>query len=336
MKNHQRCLLRSFIYVASFLFPVTATFADDELDQAINQIADMISKSTHEPTTRTIAVADFAMLDGTVTTLGQHLAESLITELFRVAPYKFEVVERRHLALVLMEQKIAANQLFDPKSLSRIGKLLQVQEIATGTITDLTDQIEINSRLISVETGRITAVDRRRIRKLGSVSELLNKIAVAGQADDSKAPPKETPDAVEKKTGNIPRHGSNVDGVVIEIVRAVRKGTNVSVELAFTSTRRDLDLSLWGDWHESSTAVTNNAMSYRAREPKLGMAEHNGFVEGRLLAGTRVQGELTFHGVESDATSISLEIRGMRKNAGADDNSWQRWSLAAGKIPIDK
>ncbi len=124
---------------------------DGALDDLVAQISGNITGEA-----RKVAVVDFTDLDGRITEFGQYIAEELITRLFLVG--KFEVVERRFLNRVLEEQKLSSTALVDPRSAQRIGKLLGVEAIVSGTITDLGRSLRVNARMISTETGRIFGV----------------------------------------------------------------------------------------------------------------------------------------------------------------------------------
>ncbi len=84
------------------------------------------------------------------------LAEELTTRLFKTK--KFQVVERRLLNKVLEEQSLSVSDLIDKESIKKIGNLLGVTAIVTGSITNLGDDMKINARIISTETGSIATV----------------------------------------------------------------------------------------------------------------------------------------------------------------------------------
>jgi len=105
--------------------------------------------------------------------LGRAAADQLVTQL--VQSGKFSVVERDKLDLVLKEQALSASGAIDPKTAIRLGKLLGVQLILTGSITKFSikrhgagigpiraqlgqAQSALDVRLIDTSTGEIVLV----------------------------------------------------------------------------------------------------------------------------------------------------------------------------------
>jgi len=105
--------------------------------------------------------------------LGRAAADQLVTQL--VQSGKFSVIERDKLELVLKEQSLSASGAIDPKTAVRLGKLLGVQLILTGSITKFSikrhgggigplraefgqAQSALDVRLIDTSTGEIVLV----------------------------------------------------------------------------------------------------------------------------------------------------------------------------------
>lgn len=149
-----------------------------QLDKALNGLTSQIVKSIRGTGRKKIAIIEFSDLDGNVTQFGQFLAEELITRLF--TSKKFEVIERQLLNKVLEEHKLSLSGLVDPSSARELGRLLGVDAIVSGTITDLGTSLKINARLISTETGEVFAVAATEIEKDEKVINLLSKISEKG------------------------------------------------------------------------------------------------------------------------------------------------------------
>ena len=107
---------------------------------------------------------------------GKYIAEELITRLYRTK--KFYVIERQLLNKVLEEHKLTSTGLIDENSAKELGKILGVDAIASGTITELTNSVKVNSRLFSTETGSIFAVASSEIPKSSDVRKLLGVTSV--------------------------------------------------------------------------------------------------------------------------------------------------------------
>ncbi len=141
------------------------------MDQQMNNLTSQIISSFNQSNVRKIAVIEFADLEGKVTQLGKFIAEELITRIFTTG--KFEVVERNLLQKVLEEQKLGTTGYIDQETAISIGQILGVDAIITGSLTDLGENIKINARLISTETGSVFAVASVNVVKDNTIKLLL-------------------------------------------------------------------------------------------------------------------------------------------------------------------
>ena len=66
--------------------------------------------------------------------LGQGASDTLTTELVKAG--KFDVMERDRLAAIIKEQNLGASGRIDPSTAARIGKIIGVEYIITGAITE--------------------------------------------------------------------------------------------------------------------------------------------------------------------------------------------------------
>ena len=83
------------------------------------------------------------------------------------------MVERSQLDKVIEELHLTMSGRFDEASVQRIGKLLGVDAVIVGSYTELgTHTVEVNSRVIHVETGEIVGVGTVQI-PTGAVEPLL-------------------------------------------------------------------------------------------------------------------------------------------------------------------
>ncbi len=126
-----------------------------------------------------IAVLDFEQKGKFETDdIGKMVAEWLTTNLVETG--RFDIVERRLLNKVLAEQSIGASAIVDPNSASQLGRVLGVKTVITGSVSNYGGVIDINARLISVETASIRAAESvstespKELRKL--VAQISDKI----------------------------------------------------------------------------------------------------------------------------------------------------------------
>ncbi len=122
--------------------------------QSESSIAATIAASvlSDKVTGKKVAVSDFTDIVGNEIEEGKLLAEELTTKL-SLNP-SITVVERKQLEKILAEQKLEMSGVTDEDS-RKIGQLLNVDAVLSGTIAHLDNFEEINARLIDVRTGEI-------------------------------------------------------------------------------------------------------------------------------------------------------------------------------------
>ena len=172
---------------------------DNSLDSRLENLTNQIVESLSHERKSKIAVIEFSDLNGNITEFGMYLSEELITRLFLTR--KFDVIERQLLNQVISEQKLGMTGLIDDESAIAIGKLLGVDAIVSGTVTDLGISLKVNARIIATETGSVFAVAAAEILKDEKVKTLINRMRETKSTDikkeETEKPEKKT---VEKKT----------------------------------------------------------------------------------------------------------------------------------------
>lgn len=167
-------------FSSSHEYVYKAKLSANDLEAKLSSLTEQIVNSIEESRKTKIAVIEFSDLDGKINDFGKFLAEELITRLFLTK--KFDVIERSLLNKVIEEHRLKFTGLIDPETAKELGKILGVDAIATGTITDLVNNVKINSRLISTETGTVFAVAAVEIFKDAPVQKLMGKLSV--ESDD--------------------------------------------------------------------------------------------------------------------------------------------------------
>lgn len=174
-----------FLLGVLIAWPVQAA---QDLEGGIQEVAQQLSASMGEGKVKKLAIVEFPDLNGYQSALGQFIAEELITQLSVGANAgRFDVVERRQLVRVLQEQELTDSSLFDAQSISKIGKILGIEAIVTGSIADLGTDVKINARVISVETAKVFAAASTKIPKVDSVLQLMRQSAGPSQGAASAA-----------------------------------------------------------------------------------------------------------------------------------------------------
>jgi len=271
------------------------------LETQLQDLADQISLSLTKEQSTKVAIIEFSDLQGQVTRLGRFIAEELTTRLFRSG--SFEVIERQLLSKVLQEQQLTLTGILDAESAVKLGKLLGVQAIASGTITDLGESLKVNARLIFTQTGKVFAVAAVTIPKDNTVRALLQ-----GTVDD--VPGTSRPEA-EVLSGPFR----------IAFISARRQGRAVVCQLQITNeSEDDADFVIaYGrryktQIHDDSGSETNISVVKFANKAKhmKGLSQYES-VKKKIIAGQSVSLELHFDKVPSAAKNITLlQILGAR------------------------
>lgn len=126
-----------------------------------------------EFTKNKVAVLDFQLQgDGFETKdMGAIVAEWFITALVRTG--RFDVVERAMLKKIIDEQKMGLSGVVDEKTATKLGKILGVKVIISGSVMKLQDILEVNARIIDVETASIIAAESVRATASTSLQSLI-------------------------------------------------------------------------------------------------------------------------------------------------------------------
>jgi TolB-like protein len=164
------------VLIIALSLPRKANAAQD-LEQGTVDLAQQLATAL-QGQTKKVAIVEFTDLSGFQSILGQFISEELLTQLTSgTNAGKFDVVERRLLARVLQEQQLTDSSLFDAASITKIGKILGIQVLITGSIADLGTEIKINARAISVESAKVFAAAAIKITKTETVRLMMNQSA---------------------------------------------------------------------------------------------------------------------------------------------------------------
>jgi len=126
-----------------------------------------------------VAVLDFQLHGEGYETqdMGKIVAEWLITALVRDG--RFEVIERRLLEKILTEQKLGLSGILDETSASKLGQMLGAKVVISGSVMALKGQIEVNARIIDVQTGSVIAAENVKSRSTEVLEDMVFQMAQA-------------------------------------------------------------------------------------------------------------------------------------------------------------
>jgi TolB-like protein len=268
-----------------------------DLDLRIDELSQQISNGLTENQKTTIAVVEFVDLKGRVTDLGRFLAEKLITRLYQTK--KFKVIERQLLNKIVNEQKLSLTGMIDQSTAQRLGKLLGVDAIASGTVTDLGKTLDINARLINTQTGEIFAVASVVIAKDDSVLKLMEGGDVSNTNDANTQPEQK---GIQKL---------DVQSFTFELVQCTRSGGTVACDLLITNNDVERQLTFENRRNVvngtvvpsgNSVLYDNLGNSHRWRAGQIA----NSATGAVLVSGVPTKARITFDDIPSQVTSCSL------------------------------
>jgi TolB-like protein len=150
--------MRKFLLSLACLFIVLLpAFADeaDDIDSAFPAMARQLSAAAPRLPKKTVAVYGFEVIGRLGDSYATYATEKLTHELVTFG--KLLVIERSRLDEVLKEQNFSLSGVVDAGTAARIGKLLSVDAVITGTIRVTADRTEFIVRIIQSETGIILA-----------------------------------------------------------------------------------------------------------------------------------------------------------------------------------
>lgn len=173
------------------------------LRQGLKDLAETLISGNIRAQTIRVGVLPFRELDGRETVLGAFLAEELTTHL--AAHRGLQIVERTVLDKLLGEMKLGKSGIIDVGTAKSIGKIIGVDSIISGTVTDLETSIAVNCRLIDVESGKVLSAAQARINKDADVARLMRMSAASVGG---------TPHSSRNTSGTILRPGVLVEGDV--------------------------------------------------------------------------------------------------------------------------
>jgi len=201
-------------------------------DEQMNVLANEMVKSLSQEKKSKIAIMEFPDLNGQVSELGKFIPEELTTRFFRTK--RFDVVERQLINKVIDEQRLGVSGMLDANSAAEIGKMLGVEAIVTGTITDIGASIRINARMIATQTGSVFAVSSANISKDDYILALMKKIPAHDTYSHSIGSQETTHANITKTLSK-----NTVDGIDFEVVSAkIVPGDHILIDVVVTNTSR--------------------------------------------------------------------------------------------------
>lgn len=278
-----------------------------DMDSRLSDLASQIAKSMTEQRKSKIAVIEFTDLRGNVTDFGRFLAEKLITKLF--ATGKFQVMERAKLKKALEEQQFGLTGMVDDETAARLGKILGVEAIVIGTVTDLGSTVDVNSRLIGTETGTVFAVASTPFEKDEAVAKLMRE-GVGVEKEDAttrSAPAMLTTPSISQGQRSVSK--TEMNDFIFEAKGCKRSGQKTSCVIAVTNNaQKESALTITGTWNVGTFLYDDTGNQYKPTGLRFGAGTNNGYDSQSLPPSLPVITILTFEDVSPQAQLVSLRL----------------------------
>lgn len=163
-------------------------------DSEFGRVSRDLAKAVEKAGARRVAVVPFRDQAGRLTHSGAVVADRLTLHLVR---RDVEVVERVRLSDVMSELKLGMTGALDGASVKRLGRVLGVDAIVTGTLIELVNsRVEAVARLVEVETARVLAASSATLEKdwAPDLAPREEAVILPGEAEQAAArPPRPKP-----------------------------------------------------------------------------------------------------------------------------------------------
>jgi TolB-like protein len=270
---------------------------------------------------RTIAVVDFADLQGNITELGRFIAEEFSVALAG-ANKGFEVVDRTHLKVLAQEHKLSMTGLIHPETAKKIGQIAGVDALVMGTITPFLDTVRISAKILDTSTAKLIGGSSCNIEKTKAIEGLLvSAIETARPSELAKPGEPLTPKPQSKAERRVV-----VNKVTFEVIKCERSEGSVICDMMVTNDDIDKVIRTCRKFHRSGKAYLYSKVQDNLRKKALcrkiqvleKQLEEEGCVSVRLYRGERVTVRYIFNDVTPEASGLSSLNLAVDDSRGGD------------------
>jgi len=268
-----------------------------DLREGIEQLAAGLAKSVPDGRPIRVAVADVPNLQNVTCELGRYIAERLTTRLSAQAG-KFQVIERRRLSQVLGELRFSMSDLVDARKAKQLGQMLGIEGLVTGSLSDLGNVVEVDARIVEIESNRMLPGVANAISKDQTVRDLLERgCVVAVVRSESEEAPQAQPVTTGPEASAVfaTEGGLRFDARACEIGNSGFAGPALICTIGVTNMgARDRSVKLYGsNWKPGSWVLDGHGNRY-----------NTSFMEGNRVSGNfaadlapNVPSNVTFVGI---------------------------------------
>ena len=181
------------------------TWAQDVRSQ-LRQIAADLAKQIEAKGKKRVVIASFLDLKNQETELGRYMSDKFSIGL---ASSSLEITDRSQFAQLLLDNKLGADRILDPKTIPTLGKITGAEVIIIGNYTTLDNSVDITVKAIDLERGLRLAVAEGTVARTSEINKLLNEVAenkgeaINSGGDSMAGDKKSSPDCDAKRVCKV-------------------------------------------------------------------------------------------------------------------------------------
>lgn len=249
---------------------------------------------------KTVAVTDFADLQGNITQLGKFIAEHFSVALAG-SGQGIDVIDRTHIKQLLKEHKLAEKGLIDTVTAKKLGKIAGVDALVTGTLTPFGNTVEMTIKVLDIETAKVIDAGVGSVAATSAIKELLAKGINEVRSGITRDQP------VEKSQVSA-QQSVNIENIIFSLQGCKRKEQNVDCNLIITSQSKDVKVSVQG-WGRGTRMFDDLGHEYGVKRVQVGnkmVDSYNTWIENLFIARIPTKAQIGFEGVALEARKIAL------------------------------
>ena len=139
---------------------------------ALELLSSSISQKLENNNIQTLAIMNYTNLNQNNSLIETYISDEIILQLF--LKEKFQIIEREQIDYIIKEQKLSASGLINEKSAIELGGILSIDAIILGSISDINNNIIINTKIVSPITGEIIFIDKTSTLKTREFDMIVN------------------------------------------------------------------------------------------------------------------------------------------------------------------
>lgn len=160
------------------LQPANAAAEPLTLQKDIDTLVTGLTTSARQRKIGKLAVFDFVGPGDRITELGEYISNRISVALVLSGAFP-DVMERKKLKELLLEIQKGKSDLVDPDTAPRFGRIIGVNSMVVGTVTDLGEAVSVTAKIVQTETGRILGASEVYLNKDDNIKELIGKSRTA-------------------------------------------------------------------------------------------------------------------------------------------------------------